>query len=112
LYSCFFARRADFGGRVVGQAGSLRPIVNRPNVANVQHSSFAARRYAGQAGNLRPIVNRPTLGESDVPDERHCRYAPEPENSAVRRRLATGAQDDILPHETTFKKSFLKIYCH
>jgi hypothetical protein len=34
--------------RVVGQAGSLRPIVNRPNVADVQHSSFAASRYAGQ----------------------------------------------------------------
>jgi hypothetical protein len=31
----------------VGQAGSLRPIVNRPNAANVQHSSFAACRYAG-----------------------------------------------------------------
>jgi hypothetical protein len=40
----FSARRHDF----VGQAGSLRPIVNRPNVANIQHSSFAACRYAGQ----------------------------------------------------------------
>jgi hypothetical protein len=49
LHFCFFARRDDFGvARVVGQAGSLRPIVNRPNVANVQHSSFAACRYAGQ----------------------------------------------------------------
>jgi hypothetical protein len=47
---CFFARRDDFGfARVVGQAGSLRPIVNRPNVANVQHSSFAACRYARRA---------------------------------------------------------------
>jgi hypothetical protein len=28
---CFFARRDDFGvARIVGQAGSLRPIVNRP----------------------------------------------------------------------------------
>ena len=49
LHSCFFARRDEFGvARVVGQAGSLRPIVNRPNVANVQYSSFAACRYAGQ----------------------------------------------------------------
>src|SRR5580692_7255725 len=64
LHFCFFARRDDFGvARVVGQAGSLRPIVNRPNVANVQHSSFAACRYAGQVGNLRPIVNRPLAAE-------------------------------------------------
>jgi hypothetical protein len=50
LHFCFFARRDDFGvARVVGQAGSLRPIVNRPNTTNVQHSSFRACRYVGQA---------------------------------------------------------------
>ena len=52
LHFCFFARRDDFGvARIVGQAGSLRPIVNRPNVANVQHSSFAACCYVGQVAN-------------------------------------------------------------
>src|ERR1700728_2924650 len=50
-YNIFvYSRAATILGitRVVGQAGSLRSIVNRPNVANVQHSSFAACRYAGQ----------------------------------------------------------------
>ena len=57
---CFFARCDDFGvARVVGQAGSLRPIVNRPNVANVQHSSFAACRYVRQDGILRRVGNPP-----------------------------------------------------
>jgi hypothetical protein len=34
--------------RVVGQDDILRPIGNRPNATNLQHSSFAACRYAGQ----------------------------------------------------------------
>jgi hypothetical protein len=54
LSIAFFARCDELGVvRVVGQAGSLRPIVNRPNVANVQHSWFAACRYAGQDVILR-----------------------------------------------------------
>jgi hypothetical protein len=75
LHFCFFARRDDFGVHVVGQADSLRPIVNRPNVANVQHSSFAARRYVGQVGNLRPIVNRPTFGGGHYAGGRPSRFA-------------------------------------
>jgi hypothetical protein len=42
---CSFPRRDDF---VVGQDGILRPIVNRPNAANSQHSSFASCRHAEQ----------------------------------------------------------------
>jgi hypothetical protein len=66
LHFCFVAGRNDFGvarcatafcssraatipdRRRVGQAGSLRPIANRPNAAYFQHSSFAACRYAEQ----------------------------------------------------------------
>jgi hypothetical protein len=47
------APRRFWVARIVGPAGSLRPIVNRPNAANVQHSSFAAWRYAGQDAVLR-----------------------------------------------------------
>ena len=76
-----------FFGRRVGQAGSLRPIVNRPTFggrrdAGGRPSRFAACRYAGQVGNLRRIVN---------PPRRRV-------NTSIRRRLATGVQDDILPH--------------
>jgi hypothetical protein len=60
LHFCLFARRDDF----VGQAGSLRPIVNRPNVANVQHSSFAACRHAGRVGNPPAFGGRRHTGET------------------------------------------------
>jgi hypothetical protein len=55
LHFCFFACRDDF---VVGQDGILRPIANRPNVANFQHSSFAACRYEGQNARFAVMPDR------------------------------------------------------
>jgi hypothetical protein len=45
--------------RYAGQDGILRPIGNRPNATNLQHSAFAACRYVGQVVNLRRIGTPP-----------------------------------------------------
>jgi hypothetical protein len=85
LHFCFFARCDDFvKAGVVGQAGSLRPIVNRPNAANVQHSSFAACRYAGCLTGGRLSIGLPCCVQG------------------TGRRVANPPQDAILPHGEQF----------
>jgi hypothetical protein len=80
--SCFFACRDDFWFAVVGRAGSLRPIVNRPNATNFQHSSFAPLPLCG-AGCL--TCGRLSIGQADCVQR-------------AGRRVANPPQDTILPH--------------
>jgi hypothetical protein len=66
-HSCFVACRDDFWFAVVGQDGILRPIGNRPNAANFQHSSVAASDSTFMSQTL---PNRHPLGVAHRPPGR------------------------------------------
>jgi prepilin-type N-terminal cleavage/methylation domain-containing protein len=69
---------------LVGQVGNLRPIGNRPNAANFQHSSFAKRVADGRGA---PIANRRQVGNlpHNAGDPESSRRAKKQMNSNTER---------------------------